>query len=142
MRVFTIAEANRVLPQVEQAIRAIRSRAKEIIRWQDRLGVLSLIGADDPKSPEHAELGIIQKELETSVDGYNEHLEELQRFGCIVKDLNHGLVDFYGRSGDRLVFLCWRMGEKRISFWHELQSGFGGRRPISELEGAEEEAEE
>ncbi len=139
MRVFTVREANRILPQVEQAIRSLRARAREIIGWQDRLGVLSLIGAEDSRSPEHAELGVVQKELEDSVNGYNEHLEELQRIGCVVKDLNHGLVDFYGRSGDRLVFLCWRLGEKKIAFWHELQGGFSGRRPIKELEGAEEE---
>jgi hypothetical protein len=44
-----------------------------------------------------------------------------------------GLVDWFARSADREVFLCWRFGEKEVAFFHDLEAGFAGRRPVSEL---------
>jgi hypothetical protein len=141
VKVFTVREANRMIPVVSQTIVEIRSKAMEIIRLQDRIGVLVLIGGGDPSSPEHAEYGELGEELRTLVGQYNAHLEELQKIGCVLKDLSEGLVDFYGRKKNRLVFLCWKLGEKRISFWHEIDSGYTGRRPIRELQAEEEEGD-
>ena len=138
-RVFTVVQANRILPTVEEAIRYIRAKAREIIRTQDRIGVLTLIGAETAGSPENRELAEARNRLHALAERYNARLEELEKIGCVVKDLNHGLVDFYARKDDRLVFLCWKLGEKRISFWHELEGGFTGRRPIREFESADEE---
>ncbi len=141
VKVFTVKEANRVLPVVTQAVVEIRSKALEIIRLQDRIGVLALIGGENPASPEHVEFGTRRQDLQGLVAEYNGRLEELQKIGCVLKDLNEGLVDFYGRKKNRLVFLCWKLGERRISFWHEIESGFSGRRPIRELQAEEEEGE-
>jgi hypothetical protein len=141
VKVFTVKEANRVIPHVSQTIVDIRSKAMEIIRLQDRIGVLVLIGGGNPSSPEHTEYGALGGELRELVGQYNAHLEELQKIGCVLKDLNEGLVDFYGRKKNRLVFLCWKLGEKRISFWHEIESGFTGRRPIRELQAEEEQGD-
>lgn len=134
VRVFSIEEANKILPLVEATVRFIREKAIEIVQTQDRLSILSLVGGSDPRSPEHREFDQQRSRLEELVQAYNTRLEELDQIGCVIKDLNHGLVDFYGKVNDRMVFLCWRLGEKRIAFWHDLESGFAGRRPISELE--------
>lgn len=142
VKVFTLEQANRVLPVVEGSIRFIRAKAQEVIRTQDRLTVLALIGGDKPGSPEHGELEKKDRELKELVSAYNKRLEDLAGIGCVVKDLNHGLVDFYTRNGDRLVFLCWRLGEKIISHWHELEGGFSGRRPVGELLEEGEEADD
>ena len=58
------------------------------------------------------------------------------RRGCVLKDLDRGLLDFYALSGDRLIFLCWQLGESEIAHWHTLEGGFAGRQPLdrSELE--------
>ena len=61
-------------------------------------------------------------------------LEKLGKIGCILKDLDLGLVDFYFRFEDRDVFLCWKLGENRIKAWHEIDSGYSGRQPIIDLE--------
>ena len=135
VKVFTVEEANRILPVVEAGVRFIRERAVEIVQTQDRLSVLSLLGGKHPQSPENKEFLEQRTHLEELVAAYNARLEELDRVGCVIKDLNNGLVDFYCRSRDRLVFLCWRMGEKKIEFWHEIEGGFSGRRPIGEMEG-------
>ena len=66
----------------------------------------------------------------------------IDELDVVLRDIETGLIDFPALVSGRQVWLCWRLGEKQISFWHELQGGFGGRRPIRELEGAEEEAEE
>ena len=57
-------------------------------------------------------------------------VETLQDLGCEVKDLEMGLVDFRSLREGREVYLCWRVGEETISYWHELDAGFGGRQPL------------
>ena len=53
----------------------------------------------------------------------------IQERGPVIKDLSSGLIDFYSIAGDRLIFLCWRMGEKDVSHWHTLEGGFANRQP-------------
>ena len=55
-------------------------------------------------------------------------IAELQSYGCVIKDLNGGLVDFLAERNGREVYLCWRYGEDRIEYYHELHTGFQGRR--------------
>jgi hypothetical protein len=61
--------------------------------------------------------------LETGVKGILAH-------GVLIKDIDTGLVDFLGERAGHEVYLCWRYGEEDILFWHDLQTGFAGRRPI------------
>lgn len=138
IKIFTPEEANRVLPTVRETVVLARAKVEEIIRLQDRISVLSLIGANESKSPEHEEFDKHRGRLEELVRVYNDKMEQLQKIGCVLKDLNHGLIDFYARKGNRLVFLCWRLGEKEVAHWHELKTGFSSRRPVSEL-GEEEQ---
>jgi hypothetical protein len=60
----------------------------------------------------------------------NGYLLELEEIGCVFKGFEAGLVDFYALREDRLVFLCWRMGEPHIAHWHEVDAGFEGRQAI------------
>jgi len=63
---------------------------------------------------------------------FSRGLAQLERWGVIVRDLDTGICDFPARRGDRDVFLCWRVGEERIGWWHELEAGFQGRRPLDD----------
>ena len=56
---------------------------------------------------------------------------QIDQHGCFLKDIDLGLVDFPGEVDNQVVFLCWQFGEQRISAWHEIESGFSGRRPLS-----------
>ena len=58
---------------------------------------------------------------------------ELHELGILVKDLDSGLVDFPCRREDEDVLLCWRLGEEEVAFWHRLEDGYAGRRPVGEL---------
>ena len=133
VKVFNLEEANRLIPEVEQAIRWLQERVREVIQTQDAISVLDLLGAGEKTNPEHRALLQKRLELEEQAVTYNDRLEELQKVGCVIKDLDHGIVDFYGLKDGRLIFLCWRMGESAISFWHEIDAGMVGRRPVSEL---------
>jgi len=133
VKVFTLEEANRLLPQIERGVRFLSEAAQNVHKLQDQVSVLSLLGSEKSESPEHREFKEKKKRFEELVVLYNRKLEELQRLGCIMKDLRTGLVDFYGSTEGRLIFFCWKLGEKEIAFWHELDGGFRGRRPVSEL---------
>ena len=61
-------------------------------------------------------------------------IEGVQSRGCLVKDVARGLVDFYALSGDRLIFLCWQLGERSVEHWHTLEGGFSGRQPLDSAE--------
>lgn len=63
-------------------------------------------------------------------------LEALAEIGCVLRDVDRGLVDFPARAGGADIFLCWALGEDRIGFWHGSTEGYAGRRPLSELPGA------
>lgn len=59
-----------------------------------------------------------------------ELMSEIQSHGCVIKSIDAGLLDFLTRRDGRPVYLCWRYGEKRIEFYHELHTGFSGRRRV------------
>ena len=69
----------------------------------------------------------------TSRERFRTELAAISRHGCILRDLELGLIDFYTMAQGRVVCLCWRRGEPRIEHWHPLDEGFSGRRRLSEL---------
>jgi hypothetical protein len=62
-----------------------------------------------------------------------EDLDAVRTLGCEIKDLDTGLVDWFGKNGTDDVCLCWRFGEAEVAFFHDLEAGFAGRRPVCEL---------
>ena len=133
VKVFTVEEANNLLPQITESILWFQDAVRKIVETQDSLAVLHMIGAEKDDSPEHKELVEARNRLEDLVQSYNDRHEEFQKVGCLIKDIRTGLVDFYGMKDGRLVFLCWKLGEERITHWHEINAGFPGRQPLSEI---------
>jgi len=70
--------------------------------------------------------------LDTSAERLKSAINKIQELGCIVKDLDIGLVDFPALYRGEEVFLCWKVGEPGIGFWHGIREGFAGRKPIDE----------
>jgi len=133
IKIFTLREANKRIPKIERDIKTFMSMSENATKYQDRLGVLELIGGTQEGTPHHEEFKEAQGRLSRMVDDFNRLLKEIHDVGCLVKDLHRGLVDFYSKHDGRLIFLCWKLGEERIEYWHELDDGFVGRRHISEL---------
>jgi hypothetical protein len=123
-RRFTLKEANSALPLVRRIV-------SDIVQMHDRVGALQTLAeagskAEAPAKPE--------AELERALERLQVLVDELHEVGCEVKDYSTGLVDFIGRHEGRDVCLCWKLGEEQIGFWHELQAGFAGRKPVSTLD--------
>ena len=73
-----------------------------------------------------------KKAKEESGSRLREVVEEIEGLGCLVKDLDIGLVDFPCRVGERELYLCWKRGEPHIQFWHSVEEGFAGRKPLDD----------
>ena len=133
VKVFTIEEANLLVPQVRTSIRLMQKAVEEAEGLRDGLQVLELLGAADEASPEHPEYAEKQGQLAYCRETFGEEHDRLAQQGVLLRDLQTGLVDFHALRDGRLVFLCWRLGEEAIGYWHEIDNGFAGRRPIYEF---------
>lgn len=122
-RLFTVAEANALLPRLTALIDQLRA-ARDAIRAAraDLLPVLeAAVGNGGSRKA---------GELLPQFRRMEEALLTIQGLGIELKDIDTGLLDFPSRRGDRVVYLCWRYGEDSIRFWHDLDAGFAGRQPL------------
>jgi len=132
---FTVDEANRALAALKPQLERLRARKREFDRLETRLGVLLVATAGAaPDNPDAIELRELTEKRRRLGESIARALAALRETGVLVKDLDEGLCDFYALSGDRLVFLCWRLGETEVAHWHTLEGGFAARRPIKKAE--------
>jgi len=130
-KLFSLREAERLRAQLEPTlIEAIESRRK-LGDLEDKLGRLAeriqRSGGLMVRYEEAAKLRIERNRVEEAI---REALERIHSTGCIVKDLEVGLLDFPARIDGEEVYLCWKLGEDRIRFYHRQDEGFAGRKPI------------
>lgn len=90
--------------------------------------------ADDGATPNSDAPGVrhAQAVFRGYYEALSDGLEEIRSMGGDVKDLDQGLVDFPGKRGNDDILLCWRLGEKRIEYWHTVEGGFANRRRLDE----------
>ncbi|HEY6290706.1 MAG TPA: DUF2203 domain-containing protein [Terriglobia bacterium] len=81
--------------------------------------------------PPHRELAEKRARRELAKEKITEAIKQIHEIGCVVKDLDEGLVDFPTLREGREVYLCWKLGEERIGYWHGLDEGFAGRKPLN-----------
>jgi hypothetical protein len=129
-RLFTRAEAERTLPLVR---RIVHDLMLEHPAWRRAISQYEILAAgavaDEGEPPELTTARLQAEQLAARIDGY---LRELEQIGCMFQGFEEGLVDFRSMRDDKMVLLCWRYGEERISHWHEVGAGFAGRRPIDD----------
>jgi len=116
---YTRDEAQALLPQIRQWLGQLNRLRTELERLDKRLSGLTEGGQD-------AGGETVNNWIRTLAD-MQAVLAEFQRREIFVKDLSRGLVDFPAIIGGREVFLCWEQDESQVEFWHDLESGFGGR---------------
>ena len=132
-RYFTLQQAEKLLPEVEAAIREAMSykskyqQAEE--EWQSFSNRVTMQGG---MLVDHSKVMDQKRRRDSSAQGLKEALEEIQEYGCVVKDLDIGLIDFPTLFRGEEVYLCWKLGESAIRFWHGVQEGFRGRKPIDQ----------
>lgn len=124
IRFFTVEEANRTLPLVRRIMADV---VEENDRLQELLPDLKEARMRARRNPSAAEeLNRLRESVAAISARLESYLKELGQIGCVFKG-PQGLVDFYSMRDGRPVFLCWRLGEERIRYWHELDGGFAGR---------------
>ena len=138
-KLFTVEEADQLLPHVRRFLkdlRVCRDRVEQLEK-EKAIEELSWLQPDGTVSPKaEVQLKRLQEEQKQHAASFERLLRQMTLLGAQLKDLDDGLVDFFAPRGEDLVYLCWKEGEDRIRFWHDLESGFGGRRPLEELDEA------
>jgi hypothetical protein len=131
-RLFTVNEANELLPtlrplveQILENIRRLKSTSETVIRK----------GQVDPEAPDLMEKLREDSEIAKLIGQVKGWVEEINAYGCVCKGVEQGLVDFPCMFGAEVVYLCWQIGEPNVGFWHRIEDGFAGRRPL--LDGEE-----
>lgn len=132
---FTLQQAERILPEVETAIRAAISAKGEYessdAGWRkisDR--VTQRVTALGGMQVDRGSMAELKSRRDAAARALQEAFEKIQEFGCLVKDLDIGLIDFPTLFQGEEVYLCWKLGEPGIRFWHGVSEGFRGRKPI------------
>ena len=127
---FTIESAQKHLPQIKKSLLKLQNLKKVID------SILSVeIYPRDINYDEFIETNTkLNKEYHKLSYEFYKKLEKLEKIGCLLKDLEQGLVDFYCKFEGRDIFLCWKLGEEKIQAWHEPDTGFAGRKRIVDLE--------
>jgi hypothetical protein len=129
-KIFTVEEANKTLPLVRAIVSDITTLSREVMERRHRLNHLSAgrdLESDDVYSEELAE---IEKDLERDMQRLKEYVQELRQLGVLAKGAD-GLVDFPAMMDGRLVYLCWKLGEPEVLYWHDVEAGYAGRQPLT-----------
>jgi hypothetical protein len=132
-RHFTLTEAERMLPEVDRALRDALFHKAEYLAAEEALnatlqGIRMAGGSRVNPGPILA----TRARRDASAGALREVFEKIEQMGVLIKDLDIGLIDFLARYQGHEVCLCWKLGEEHIRFWHGMEEGFAGRKPIDD----------
>lgn len=132
---YTLGEANRTLPLVNAIVKDIVELYQDVHDRRERLAKIRQLPGSvsrDEDSFYSEELEDIEREIDKDIDRLKKFADELRKLGVELKDPIVGLIDFRCQMDGREVYLCWKLGEDEIAYWHELDSGFQGRQSLLE----------
>lgn len=124
-RLFTLSEANHLIPQLNTRLLSVRQAKTVLARTKD----------DIRKASAQAQYGggsTVGPLYISSLQQISTNLQAIQEMGVLVKDLEMGLCDFPHLRDGRVVFLCWKLGEQEIKWWHETSTGYKDRCPLED----------
>lgn len=132
---FTAEEANQRLPLVRVIVQDIVELYTDVHERRERLNrIAQLPGASkrDEETLYSEERRQIEDDIDKDIVRLDAFVDELRELGCELKDFHTGLIDFLTLIDGREAFLCWKLGEDDIAYWHELDAGFQGRQSLLE----------
>ncbi len=137
-KIFTLEEARGVLPEVVslfQKIFDLNKNAKGLSADVENL--VDIWGKDvfESSHQDHKEYNERVRKRDDVLSEIQNHINQIHEIGCIVKNVDQGLVDFLHENNGEIIYLCWKYGEDDIIHWHGVNEGFIGRRHIKELLG-------
>jgi len=154
-RYYTIDAANAVVPELDGILDVLAEQRAELVRLRDEVLAAGSVAGDGattavadranrPDPPEIMreapldppiadDLRLTRLRMQGLIDQMAAGVARIDALGLTLRDIEHGLVDFPALVSGRQVWLCWQRGEKAIGYWHGLETGFSGRRPLAEL---------
>jgi hypothetical protein len=137
-RFFDLDRANATVPEVRGILELLRDQRGELIKLRDLVlerqsaveaGTSSRGGDDEPDD----ELRLIRLRMQGLIDQMQAGVARIDALGITLRDIESGLIDFPALANGRQIWLCWRLGEDEVQWWHELTTGFSDRQPLIEL---------
>ena len=135
-RFYDIDAADAAIPELDGILARLGGQRTELVRLRGE--VLTGSGSSERASTAVADrstpdLRLTQLRMQGLIDQMAADVARIDGLGLILRDIEHGLVDFPALVAGRQIWLCWRRGERAIGWWHGLDTGFSGRRPLSDL---------
>lgn len=125
-RTFTLTEAKQLLPQLEEQLLAVKKEKEVLVHSHGEIRKASANAQANGGS-------FAGPRYIRALEHISDSVEAIQEMGVLVKDLDIGLCDFPYQMNGRVVYLCWKLGEPEIRFWHEVEDGYAGRQPLETL---------
>ena len=142
-RFYDIDAANATLAELDGIVTVLHGQRAELVRLRDEVLAQRAPGkARRPRSPRRPgparrpisnDLRLIRLRMQGLIDQMAAGVARIDALGLTLRDIERGLVDFPALVSGRQVWLCWQHGETAIGWWHDLETGFDGRRPLAEL---------
>ncbi len=132
-RFYAIDEANAALPEVERILIALRDQREELIALRDRVVSLSPDGDETPTAGAAEQIRLLRLGMQGLIDQMQAGVARLVEMDITLRDISTGLIDFPALVTGRPIWLCWRLGEDAIGWWHSHDTGFSDRRTIADL---------
>ena len=126
-RTFTVEQANLTLPYVRRVVEDI---VRTYEQWQDRVREFEVVAASGPTPATSSLAESLQRDVQGLAADIDRYSAELEQVGARIEGYDRGRVDFPAEVEGRPVYLCWRLGEPSVQFWHEVDTGFDARRPL------------
>jgi len=137
---YDFDSANARLPELSDALRSLQSLRADVVRLRDRIVELNTpvaagsAGTDSPPREDAiAESQRLKLRMQGLVDQMIATVARIDEWSVQLRDIETGLVDFPALASGRQVWLCWRLDESRVEWWHDLDSGFDSRRRLEDL---------
>jgi hypothetical protein len=152
-RFFDLDEANATLPEVRTILEGLRDQRAELIRLRDKVvesqtaeeatetpTEANVGGTSRPSEPAErdgnptdAEVRVLRLRMQGVIDQMQAGVARIDELGITLREIETGLIDFPALASGRQIWLCWRLGEDDVAWWHELGDGFSNRRALADL---------
>jgi hypothetical protein len=130
VRIFTVKEANATLNELRPIVEEMVEHRRKLIEAQHQQAELVTQIAGNGGDLHPSDLREVALTIQREANAIAECAERINAAGAQIKSIEEGLLDFPARRGDEDVLLCWKLGESEIEFWHGLEEGFAGRKPL------------
>ncbi len=129
-RYFTLEEANAAIGELRPVVEQMVEERRRLLAAQERRGALTQQAGSNGGDLTPGDFGEVEDQLERAAGALSRSVEHIQAAGAQVKDLDRGLLDFPSIRDGEEILLCWHLGEDEIEYWHGVDEGFRGRKPL------------